>query len=226
MRTSRSRGPGEDRDRIVAVRGCLLCDDADVVRRLAVDGEGIAYKSWLDVCADVRAGRLEVLLDGAGQPAPLHLVCPHRRQFSPAIRQLHALLESRCGALVAELQARVPVHADEALALQALAPDFVDMTPPPGRGQGPQGALAASRAFRAAVPDLRCEVEQMIVAGDRVVVHLRFRGHFTGTFQDIQGRGRAVDFVATDIYRIEDGRIAANWRVEDNLALMRQLGAP
>ncbi|MBS7456958.1 ester cyclase [Coralloluteibacterium stylophorae] len=114
---------------------------------------------------------------------------------------------------------------DEALALQALAPDFVDMTPPPGREQGPRGALLASRAFRAAVPDLRCEVEQMIVAGDRVVVHLHFRGHFTGSFQDIRGRGQAIDFVATDIYRIEDGRIAANWHIEDNLALMRQLGA-
>ncbi|MBS7456957.1 LysR family transcriptional regulator [Coralloluteibacterium stylophorae] len=104
----------DGRERVVPVRGCLLCDDADVVRRLAVDGEGIAYKSWLDVCADVRAGRLEVLLDGAGQPAPLHLVCPHRRQFSPAIRQLHALLESRCGALVAELRTRAVAHAETA----------------------------------------------------------------------------------------------------------------
>jgi predicted ester cyclase len=33
--------------------------------------------------------------------------------------------------------------------------------------------------MRAAIPDLRSEIKQMIVAGDRVVTHLRLRGHFT-----------------------------------------------
>nr|CEI18108.1 hypothetical protein XACB302_9980002 [Xanthomonas citri pv. citri] len=32
---------------------------------------------------------------------PLQLVCPHRKQFSPAIRQLHALFAQRCQALTA-----------------------------------------------------------------------------------------------------------------------------
>ena len=30
--------------------------------------------------------------------------------------------------------------------------------------------------------------------------------------------------VATDIYRISDGRIAENWHIEDNLTLQQQLG--
>jgi len=113
---------------------------------------------------------------------------------------------------------------DEALARAALAPDFVDRTPPPGRAPGVEGALVASRSFRAAVPDLGCTVEQLIVAGDRVVSHLHFRGHFTGRFGDHQGHGQPVDFIATDIYRIEGGRIADNWHLEDNLTLLRQLG--
>jgi len=53
--------------------------------------------------------------------------------------------------------------------------------------------------MHAAIPDSRCEIEQMIVAGDRVVVHLHFRGHFTGRFKQTQGQGQAIDFVATDI---------------------------
>ena len=45
---------------------------------------------------DVRAGRLRVLLpDQPGEPAPLSMICPHRRQFSPAVRQLHALVARR-----------------------------------------------------------------------------------------------------------------------------------
>lgn len=88
--------PVEGERRQIAVGGSLLCDDADVVRRWAIDGRGIAYKSWIDVCADVRAGKLEVLLpDQPGESAPLNLICPHRKQFIPAIRRLHGVLRER-----------------------------------------------------------------------------------------------------------------------------------
>lgn len=92
----------DGRRRVVTVRGPLQADDAEISRRLALDGEGIVYKSWLDVGEDVRAQRLVVLLrQFEGQLAPLHLVCPHRKQFSPAVQQLHRLLRQRCEALVA-----------------------------------------------------------------------------------------------------------------------------
>ncbi|WP_320729969.1 ester cyclase [Enterobacter sichuanensis] len=114
---------------------------------------------------------------------------------------------------------------EESLARDALAANFIDKTPPEGRKQGPEGAILASRAFRTAVPDLRCEVEQMIISGDRVVSHLHFYGTFTGTFGKLKGKGQKIDFIATDIYEIREGKIAANWHIEDNLTLMKQLGA-
>nr|WP_321815339.1 MULTISPECIES: ester cyclase [unclassified Paraburkholderia] len=113
---------------------------------------------------------------------------------------------------------------DEAQARAALAPDFTDRTLPAGRAQGIAGPLAASKVFHAAVPDVHADVEQMIVAGDRVITHLRFTGHFTGTFNGVQGKGQTVDFIATDIYRIRDGKIADNWHLEDNLTFLQQLG--
>jgi len=92
-------------EQVVQVRGALVSDDADVVRRWAVMGEGIAYKSWLDVCGDVQAGRLEVVLpDLPGEATPLNLVCPHRKQFSPAVKLLHALLKERCAPMLARLE--------------------------------------------------------------------------------------------------------------------------
>jgi len=91
--------------RQVTVHGSLLCDDADIARRWAVDGHGIAYKSWIDVCDDVVAGRLEVLIpDQPGEVVPLNLVCPHRRQFSPAVRYLYAELRERIAAMAAMLR--------------------------------------------------------------------------------------------------------------------------
>lgn len=113
---------------------------------------------------------------------------------------------------------------DEALARATLAPDFIDNTLPSGRAQGVAGVLKASSNFRTAVPDLRCEVRQMIVAGNRVVTHLHFTGHFTGSFMGKAGQGQKVDFIATDIYRISEGRIAEDWHLEDNLTFLQQVG--
>jgi len=106
----RLRGRSYDRwsfpatDDVVQVSGPLVSDDADVVRRWAVAGEGITYKSWLDVHQDVVEGRLEVLLPAMpGEPTPMNLVCPHRKQFSPAVKLLHALVAERCRPITAQL---------------------------------------------------------------------------------------------------------------------------
>lgn len=97
--------PLPEGDQVVQVKGSLVSDDADVVRRWAVAGEGIAYKSWLDVCEDVTAGRLEVVLpEVPGEATPLNLVCPHRKQFSPAVKLLHALVKERCAPLLKTLE--------------------------------------------------------------------------------------------------------------------------
>ncbi|MFJ3077177.1 MULTISPECIES: LysR family transcriptional regulator [Pseudomonas] len=87
-------------NRTVQVSGPLFSDDADVVRRWALLGEGIAYKSWLDVSANVAAGELQVLLpEHPGELTPVTLVCPHRKQLSPAVSQLHLWLRERFSAL-------------------------------------------------------------------------------------------------------------------------------
>ena len=113
---------------------------------------------------------------------------------------------------------------DAGFARRALSPAFVDRTLPPGRPQGLDGPLFASRQFREAVPDLKAEVLELMLVGDRAVARLRFKGHYTGVFQGKAGDGRSVDFLATDIYRVADGQIAENWHLEDNLTLLQQLG--
>ncbi len=54
---------------------------------------------------------------------------------------------------------------DAAFLKRAIADDFTDRTLPPGRPQGTQGPVLASRTFRGAVPDLKVTVHKMIVAG-------------------------------------------------------------
>ncbi|WP_343463939.1 LysR family transcriptional regulator [Pantoea sp.] len=101
--------------RQLTVNSRMVCDDADLVRRWAVAGMGIAYKSWIDVSADVHAGRLEILLPSQpGEAAPLHLVCPHREQFSPAVRELHRRLRQQLTAITASLP-HTPPDAEASL---------------------------------------------------------------------------------------------------------------
>ncbi|MBK0097153.1 LysR family transcriptional regulator [Erwinia sp. S63] len=96
--------PQEGMRRQITVKSRLLCDDAEVARRWAIDGMGIAYKSWIDVCEDIQQRRLErVLPEIPGESTPLHLICPHRKQFSPAIRALHSVLRAHLRAITAQL---------------------------------------------------------------------------------------------------------------------------
>lgn len=80
-----------DDKQIVTVSGKKVSDDGDMVRQWAVDGEGIAYKSRLDVLGDVRAGRLMLALeDYTTEPVPLHFITAQRVSTMPAA---HALLD-------------------------------------------------------------------------------------------------------------------------------------
>ncbi|WP_335946031.1 LysR family transcriptional regulator [Pseudomonas sp. G166] len=91
------------REMSLTVSGDRFSDDADVVRRWAVAGAGIAYKSWLDVSTDVLAGRLKILLPQLRcERAPLNLLCAHRAQLSKPIKLLREMLKVRCGRLTAQ----------------------------------------------------------------------------------------------------------------------------
>ncbi|WP_428775124.1 LysR family transcriptional regulator [Vibrio sp.] len=81
----------------VTVEGSPSCNDGDLVRKLALQGKGIANKSQLDVGEDLLAGRLvQVLPDWLGELAPLYMVYPDRRLISPTIRAFQTFLQQQC----------------------------------------------------------------------------------------------------------------------------------
>ncbi|OEC33555.1 DNA-binding transcriptional regulator, LysR family [Pseudomonas cuatrocienegasensis] len=91
------------REQSLVVQGDRISDDADVVRRWAVAGHGLVYKSWLDVAGDVQAGRLQVLLSHSlGEATPLYLVCAHRAQLSKPVHLLRDFVQARCAGLLAQ----------------------------------------------------------------------------------------------------------------------------
>lgn len=82
---------------IFEAKGNRIADDAAVVRQWALDGLGIAYKSWLDVAPDIAAGRLKILLPKLrGEPAPLYFLAVSKQQITNGIRRLVASLSEQC----------------------------------------------------------------------------------------------------------------------------------
>ena len=86
----------------VTVRGDRVADDSEVVRRWAVAGIGVCYRSRIDVQADLASGALRtVCADWEGNNQPLYMVLASRRQVSPAVRVLREFLVERMREMVA-----------------------------------------------------------------------------------------------------------------------------
>ena len=95
----RWRFAGPSGETSITVHGNRTSSDGEAVRRWALAGVGIAYKSFLDIAQDLAAGRLIRLLpELTGETAPLHLMCPNRRQITPPIQALRRFLIERCAA--------------------------------------------------------------------------------------------------------------------------------
>jgi steroid delta-isomerase-like uncharacterized protein len=112
-----------------------------------------------------------------------------------------------------------------AVAEQIIATDFFDHTNPPGMQHGLEGHKAIVALFRAAFPDQWWQIEDMIAEGDRVVARTTMSGTHRGDFFGIPATSRTVSVSGVHIMRIVDGKIAEHWGNNDDLGLMRQLGA-
>lgn len=84
----------------VKVDGPLATSNGTMVRQWALAGEGIAYKSRIDVLPDLRAGRLVPLLaDWTPEEVPLHAVLLSHKRVPQRVRALLDFLAARFAAL-------------------------------------------------------------------------------------------------------------------------------
>src|SRR5829696_5257355 len=91
----------------------------------------------------------------------------------------------------------------------------------------PEQAEAAKQEavdFRRGFPDAVNTIEDLIAEGDKVVARWRSRATHQGEYMGIPPSSKEVEFMGISVYRIERGKIAESWNVEDKLGLMRQIG--
>lgn len=100
-----------------------------------------------------------------------------------------------------------------------------DGAPEPGREE----FIEMQRPFRAAFPDFRSTIEEMVAEGDTVVVRLKAGGTHMAEFpyvelKGIPATGKRVQWDEVQIYRFEDGKPVSAWLLLDGVSRLQQLG--
>jgi predicted ester cyclase len=103
-------------------------------------------------------------------------------------------------------------------------PDFVNHEAGPRTPPGPEGLKMTVRWLRDAFSDLHYDIQDEIVAGDKVVVRVISSGRHTGDFIGFKPTGKKFEAQQIHIYRIADGKIIEHWSSRDDLSQGIQLG--
>jgi predicted ester cyclase len=98
--------------------------------------------------------------------------------------------------------------------------DFRVNRSPIGHG----GLKQSMRRRFTAFPDLHVSIVEIMAERDKVGLWYTAQGTQTGEFEGIRATGKKVNWFGSDLLRVEGGRIAEGWFVDDSLGLLRQLG--
>ena len=88
-----------------------------------------------------------------------------------------------------------------------------------------EAAKQEAANFRQGFPDVISTTEDLIAEGDKVVARWRSRATHRGDYMGIAPSGKEVEFTGISFYRVEGGKIAQSWNIEDQLGLLQQIGA-
>ena len=80
-------------------------------------------------------------------------------------------------------------------------------------------------SFATSIPDLKFDIKEVLVAGDRVIVRGEVSGTPAGDLFGVPHTGKSFRIMAVDIQTIKDGRIAKTFHMENWLSAIGQLRA-
>jgi steroid delta-isomerase-like uncharacterized protein len=78
--------------------------------------------------------------------------------------------------------------------------------------------------FRAGMPDLTLQVEDVADGGDRVGVRWTARGTHEADMFGIPPTGNEIHIRGLSFFRLQDGKIAEDWVEENTFEVLQQLG--
>jgi steroid delta-isomerase-like uncharacterized protein len=157
------------------------------------------------------------------QSAPRPKAAPAAVPSAP-VAQTTTPRENR--ALVHRYMDAIMSGRDLAAAPQLMDPSCVSMLPTLAEPlHGPEAWVGIITILRTAIPDLTATIEDELVTGDTVVVRWTSRGTNTGNLGPLPPTHKSVTVEGISWFRIAGGKLVENLVNEDQLGLMRQLGA-
>jgi predicted ester cyclase len=79
--------------------------------------------------------------------------------------------------------------------------------------------------YRAAFPDVKITIDDVIAADDKVVLRWHSEGTHRGELEGLAPTGARGSVTGISIDHWKDGKVVESWTEWDNLGLARQLGA-
>jgi len=148
---------------------------------------------------------------------------------TPLAASAQSLTEAQARAVIAPWYSlfNQPVQGDmKTLQEQVLTADYESCWGYlPGECWGRDASIKVVGGFAKSIPDMKFEIKEVLVAGDRVIV----RGEVTGTpAADLFGvphSGKSFRIMAIDIQTVRDGKIARTYHLENWLSALGQLRA-
>lgn len=108
-----------------------------------------------------------------------------------------------------------------------LTDDFIEHSPMPGLGNDRKGAIETIRMLLGAIPDMKSEILQVIVSGNKFAVRTRTSGTDSGTGQmpGVPPTGKQFAVEGIDVVTVaDDGRYSEHYGIFDVTSMMMQLG--
>lgn len=109
-------------------------------------------------------------------------------------------------------------------ALEALvAPDFVEHEALWGIPATRAGLRQKYELLRTGFPDLRFDVEDLLMDEDKVVARVSVSGTHSGVFMGQPPTGQHFSVTSINIFRVRSGQIVEHWGVFDQMGMLAQL---
>jgi predicted ester cyclase len=74
-----------------------------------------------------------------------------------------------------------------------------------------------------AIPDLKWEIKEVLVSGNRIIVRGEATGTPAGKFMGVATNGKSFKLMSIDVHTLENGKVVRTWHVEDWQGAFRQL---
>ena len=112
----------------------------------------------------------------------------------------------------------------KALSEQALSPDWKSYSSETDF-KGRDGFVAQVGGFGKLIPDLKWDIKDVLVDGNRIIVRSEASGTPVGPFFGVAPTGKSFKIMTIDIHTIKDGKAITAHHVEDWAGALRQLQA-